>query len=82
MDNKLGPRIRQFRMMLDWSQRYLSKRSGVDQSKLSRVENGEASTSLTIEELSQIAEAFGLTAMEMLDFDAQAEVIQKIILIK
>ena len=59
----IGRRIKIWREHVkDWSQKELSKRSGVDRSNISQIENGEISTGLN--RFGKIVHAFGISYTE------------------
>lgn len=73
---QLGEWIKHLRELLGWSQRDLAEKSGVDQSRLSRFENGVRP--LNTDEMENIANAFGLTLPQLMDVDHEVRAIQKI----
>lgn len=62
---QLGERIENLRVQLDWSQRILSKRTGISQATLSRIESGD--TPANHDQLNAIADAFGILVGELMD---------------
>lgn len=63
----IGSKIKNIRELKNLTQEYLADRVGVNQSTYSRFESDV--TDLTIDNLSKIAEALGVTPSEILDFD-------------
>ncbi len=57
--NRIGLRIYQLRMLKEWSQDELARRSGLQRSHISRIEAGKYA--VTLETIQAIAEAFGMT---------------------
>ena len=57
--DRIGLRIYQLRMLKEWSQDELARRSGLQRSHISRIEAGKYS--VTLETIQAIAEAFGMT---------------------
>lgn len=57
--DRIGLRIYQLRMLKEWSQDELARRSGLQRSHISRIEAGKYA--VTLETIQAIAEAFGMT---------------------
>lgn len=57
--DRLGLRIYQLRMMKEWSQEELARRTGLQRTHISRIEGGKYA--VNIETVQAIAEAFGMT---------------------
>lgn len=57
--DRIGLRIYQLRMLKEWSQDELARRSRLQRSHISRIEAGKYA--VTLETIQAIAEAFGMT---------------------
>ena len=57
--DRIGLRIYQLRMLKEWSQEELARRSGLQRTHISRIEAGKYA--VTLETIQAIAEAFGMT---------------------
>lgn len=57
--DRIGLRIYQLRMLKEWSQEELARRSGLQRTHVSRIEAGKYA--VTLETIQAIAEAFGMT---------------------
>jgi transcriptional regulator with XRE-family HTH domain len=64
-DKDFGERIRRLREQAGWSQKALGDRIGIDQSGISRVEDG--SRTATARELVAIGDAFGVSLGELVE---------------
>jgi len=62
--------IRKIREVLGYRQDYMANELGISSKSYSRIECGK--TGLTISRLKQIATIFGISAGEIMEFDAQS----------
>lgn len=64
MEQKLGDRIRKYRLLKDIKQSYISRMLGISVSAYGKIERGE--THLTIARLAEIGEFLGFSVQEIL----------------
>jgi transcriptional regulator with XRE-family HTH domain len=65
---KLGPLLEERRVAMEISQREMSRRTGMAQSVISRLESGNYDMDLALRYLQAIATGYGIPALELIEF--------------
>lgn len=72
----VGRQIRVLRLSLGYSQQEVGRRAGITQCKISRFEKGQSS--VTVDEATQLALAFGVNVRDLLDSGVEFAVTQMV----